>query len=340
MRVDHCRDVGIVDPRIHNPDSSIVDRDDGVVALGGDVRDQSIRVIVRQGFPVDSLGRKGVDEDNAGVRALINNRILVSEVPGQVSVIFVCLSRECVIWSGDIWRSHRSGTTTRDKGTLGRDQRRAAVVVCLQEEGNDLTFRNVENVVPESPFSDGYVRVAVAGSRTVITEQRKRSWLLEGQRIIDILNKDVALDCALEDGCLGCGITGVGERMRKSQVDRNAETWVLPLGVHVPGGYDTSSHVVEPGLRQSTVGDGLGEVSGPEVRVGHGSVKASLGRGDTSVLSAPVRDDEALEAELSLQETVEGLGVLACYALLAASSLVYRLTIAYRSCCSACCTST
>ena len=83
-------------------------------------------------------------------------------------------------------------------------------------------------------------------------------------------------------------------------------------------GHDTNSRVIETPLGQGAVEDRDGKVRSPErlarVEVGvswHGHVQTGKGGGNTRVLSVPVGHDESLEAELTLQDVVLEVRVLA-----------------------------
>lgn len=97
---------------------------------------------------------------------------------------------------------------------------------------------------------------------------------------------------------------------------------ILELSVlsvdEVPGSNDTNSHVVDSVLGDGSVQNGDGEVGTPERSLaveadisGHGHIETSESTGNTGVLTSPIRDDEALETELGLEDLVQEVRVLA-----------------------------
>ncbi|KAH3667722.1 hypothetical protein OGATHE_003245 [Ogataea polymorpha] len=101
----------VVDPAVHNADTSVVDHDDGVAAFGSDVLDQLVGVVVAQRRSIPALGRGVVDEHNACVVAAVDLWILVNEVPAEPCAVQLGLAHESVVRSIDVGR--RVGTGTR-----------------------------------------------------------------------------------------------------------------------------------------------------------------------------------------------------------------------------------
>lgn len=76
--------------------------------------------------------------------------------------------------------------------------------------------------------------------------------------------------------------------------------------------YSPSGHIIQTRLRNTAVGDGFSEVGAPErLAIGHCHIKTGLGCCHTRVLRIPIRHDEPIKAEFGLEESIEGLAVLA-----------------------------
>jgi hypothetical protein len=76
--------------------------------------------------------------------------------------------------------------------------------------------------------------------------------------------------------------------------------------------YSPSGHIIQTRLSNTAVGDGFGEVGTPERQaIGHCHIKTGLGCCHTRVLRIPISYDETVKAEFGLQESIEGLAVLA-----------------------------
>lgn len=80
---DGC-DVGVVHKLIHETYSGIVEHDDSVGALIGDVVDQAVSVVVTNRRSIVSFGGPNVAKDKAGVTCGINQRASVLKVPVEI----------------------------------------------------------------------------------------------------------------------------------------------------------------------------------------------------------------------------------------------------------------
>lgn len=76
---------------------------------------------------------------------------------------------------------------------------------------------------------------------------------------------------------------------------------------HLPG-----CHIIETRNRQTPVCDRLDEIVPPErLTIRHNHIKTSLRGRHARVLGTPVRHNKSIKAELRLQQSVQGLAVLA-----------------------------
>lgn len=317
---DDSGDVLVVGPG-HQRQASRGGDDDSVAAVGGDLVNDLITIPVDvQVGAVLTLGSPGLEEDKADVRDGVD---LAGEGAGsrQQSVVQDVLDNailrldtvlDSLERADDGVEADAAGTTTggetaifvvgalgvkavgdfagsiaEDSDDLGALERKSAVDI-LQKDGTSSTKLTDVHAVVATDINRGLGVESTGGAPVIVP---------------------VALRLEVVNG-------GVGAR---GGVD-TGET--LVLAEKVVRGEDTLDHVVDTSLRNGAVLDSLGEVATevgrnaveerlPVPGTGHGHVKTRLNRGNTTVGAHPVGHDVALEAELGLQDAVQGLGVLA-----------------------------
>lgn len=253
-----------------------------------------------------------VDEDEAGGGTLVDGWVDVLGVELDPGGVFAGLVHDGVERSGDVRRSYRAGSSTCNESTVASDGKRASGTVQDRENSQALILVDVDGFKAKSPFAEaGQWVVGVVRSTSVPAEDRQGSRAVEGKSVVYVLDEDVTFNRLLEKVVLAGWVTSVGKCVRKGEVGGDTESRVLDRVDLIPCSNDTSNHVVKTSLVERAIVDCGGQVAGPVGRVGHSHVETGVGRSDTRVLRTPVRYDEALEAKVTLKETVEHSRVLA-----------------------------
>ncbi|KAG2001189.1 hypothetical protein GB937_010427 [Aspergillus fischeri] len=125
--------------------------------------------------------------------------------------------------------------------------------------------------------------------------KRERSLgMCSGRALLAFFRQNVASHGTLENGGPGLGIASISQLMR----------------IRV-------AHIVQTILGKQAVLDSQSKGTIlPEGRIGHHHVQTSLCTSDPSVLGKPVGDYETLKAQLTLEQAIERLAVLAATAVI------------------------
>lgn len=145
----------------------------------------------------------------------------------------------------------------------------------------------------------------------IVTEDADEAWVLQGESVVLVLDQDVALDRALENGWLRSRVSGINELVRSSHVccDTRARFKVAkPPG----SSNDTGGHVINPGSTDRPIVDHLNQVAVlPQRRVRHDHIQTGIRTTNTTLMLKPITHHKPFKRHLRLQEPVQHLAVLA-----------------------------
>jgi len=96
MSEDDRRDIGVLDPCVHEPDTGVVNEDHGVSTLASDVIHERVAVLIGKRSAVPTLATVLVEEDETSIGRSFYLRIRGSEVPEKLRSVLDSLVRERV----------------------------------------------------------------------------------------------------------------------------------------------------------------------------------------------------------------------------------------------------
>lgn len=188
-----------------------------------------------------------------------------------------------------------------------------------------VTYRKLGRATPPSLCQGTDVASSIgAGVGTVGVDNRigpnnrYAGWIPQWKRVVGVFEKNDGIsryragDVCMVSGYIDAGLSTV------SRVE--GHRWItLVLLEEVPRSENAGDHVVDTGLRNGAIGDGLCEVFIPvdtagwltEVTAGHSHVQAGIRTGDGAMLRVPVTHDISTEPQFLLQQSIQNALVLA-----------------------------
>jgi hypothetical protein len=118
MREYNSRDIIVLDPRINNPNTGVVNDNDRVIAFRRDVSDECIAIFIRQAWTIGFFGCVAINKYQTDVRRWIDIRILGIKVPNNRAPILVRLTPERIDGTIHICRGVRTRATAHTQCTI------------------------------------------------------------------------------------------------------------------------------------------------------------------------------------------------------------------------------
>lgn len=313
---DNGGNVGVVVPVLDEDSASGVENNDNVGVDRGNSLDEVIAVLPEsQVLAVTSVAvdvdvaftTVGVGKDDGSAVGLAN------EVLGSLGLV---VAEDALVASAIL------DSLVLDSG-VGGDE--------VGEVGSTRTPLHGESAVVAAAVVAAVGALGVGTS--ILTNDSDELGLVEGQDAV-VLEDDGSLGSRLADvvGVVAANVNskvdllivfidaGNAEAVRVARPGREASLNLVLNGLAdlEVSSHDTHGHIVNTVLGNGAIDDSNSQVGTPVAETGvedgvtrHGHIETGESSADTRVLGLPIAHDEALEAVLVLEETVESLGVAA-----------------------------
>ena len=321
----------MVEKVVDQSGAGVVEDDDRVGALAGDVQDEAVSIIVVKIGSVPAFVSPGVAEDETSISGGVDGRVGVVEIPVETDVVRVGSGLDGLEGrDGEGW-GVGAGTTSSEDGTVGSVSSGLSSVPVVEK------VVGIDGIQAKAPST--VARGIDIGRSGRVTIDGQVSRLAEWKNAV-IFHENMAFNSALEENRPVIQISSVDNVVGTVYVIHASsgfrEVGVSVLTELIPGCEYSMSKILakvhlkkrgrlervkcdSPGnnisksiLAERTILNRSLKLIAPKTAVSALNDVESCSSGlPTSMESTPIAHDIALEAELGLEQTVEEFAVLA-----------------------------